>query len=66
MAATFAKFRDPSVPVILAQRLGSAREAFIHTDVERLPSHFGRIDFATLLLVGTSRTRLVDGQWVTL
>jgi precorrin-3B C17-methyltransferase len=66
MAATFAKHREPSVPVILVQRLGSERETLVHTDLEHLPSQFDRIDFATLLFVGTSRTRLVGGKWVAL
>lgn len=66
MAATFAKFRKPFTPAILAQGLGSAREAIVDTDLENLPAQFDRIDFETILFIGTSRTHRVDGKWVTL
>lgn len=66
LAATFMKYKQPAVPAILAQRLGSEQEAFIHTDLDSLPGAFGQIDFTTVLLVGTRGTRRINGKWVTL
>jgi precorrin-2 C20-methyltransferase / precorrin-3B C17-methyltransferase len=60
--AVLLRHRDPATPVVLARAVGAAEESIAVTTLGGFPA--GQVDMRTLLLVGSSTTRVIarDGR----
>ncbi|MDQ3676711.1 MAG: precorrin-3B C(17)-methyltransferase, partial [Actinomycetota bacterium] len=53
------RHREPATPVVVARDVGGPEEDVTVTDLERLAA--ARVDMRTLLIVGSSQTRVLSG-----